>query len=116
VVSWLVAGFRTGCGRRHFLLAAPFGCMYIPVGYTGDQAIAKLFRSNRSQALRLPKEAEFPPNVTDVEVVVHGNVRILVPKAMTMSEWLQSGPRLSDDFSVEPRDLGPQEERDFPWE
>ena len=60
--------------------------------------MAKLFRSNRSQAVRLPRVAEFPAAVTDVEVQVHGNIRVLVPKMESWGEWFENGPRLSEDF------------------
>ncbi len=73
----------------------------------------KLFRSNRSQAVRLPKEAEFPPSVTDVDVVVRGTLRVLVPK-MSMEEWLKSGPALPDDFPSEIPDLTPDDVEPFP--
>jgi antitoxin VapB len=74
----------------------------------------KLFRSNRSQALRIPKDKEFPPGVEDVDILVHGNIRLLVPRFASVRDWIENGPRLSDDFSVEPRDE-PAEEREFPW-
>lgn len=77
--------------------------------------MARLFRSNRSQAVRIPKDMEFPASVSDVDVIEHGIVRVLVPKSLTMEEWIKFGPRLSDDFSVEPRDW-PQREREFPWD
>lgn len=76
--------------------------------------MAKLFRSNRSQAVRLPKAAEFPEGVTDVDIVVHGNVRLLVPRVASWAEWLENAPRLSDDFPDDIEDLPPQE-REFFW-
>ena len=38
-----------------------------------------LFRSNRSQALRLPKDVAFPDGVSEVAVVRDGNRRLIVP-------------------------------------
>lgn len=38
-----------------------------------------LFKSNRSQAVRLAKEVAFPDHVHDVVVVKEGNRRIIVP-------------------------------------
>ena len=69
--------------------------------------MTKVFRSNRSQAVRLPKAAEFPEG-TDVEVVVYGNVRVLVPKIATWDDWLKNGPRLSEDFPADIEDLPPE--------
>jgi antitoxin VapB len=39
----------------------------------------KLFRSNRSQAVRLPKDVAFPEGVTEVTVLRDGKRRIVVP-------------------------------------
>ena len=39
----------------------------------------KLFQSNRSQALRLPKDVAFPGTVKEVAVIREGNRRIVVP-------------------------------------
>ena len=38
-----------------------------------------LFRSNRSQAVRLPKDVAFPANVHEVTVLRDGARRIIVP-------------------------------------
>lgn len=42
-------------------------------------ARTKLFRSNRSQAVRLPKDVAFPEGVTDVTILRDGKRRIVVP-------------------------------------
>jgi antitoxin VapB len=42
-------------------------------------ARTKLFRSNRSQAVRLPKEVAFPEGVTDVTILRDGNRRVIAP-------------------------------------
>lgn len=39
----------------------------------------KLFKSNTTQAVRLPKAVAFPEGVTEVEIVVDGDARILRP-------------------------------------
>ena len=39
----------------------------------------KLFRSNRSQAVRLPKDVAFPEGVEDVNVLRDGKRRVIVP-------------------------------------
>lgn len=39
----------------------------------------KVFKSNRSQAIRLPKEVAFPESVKDVEVTAIGNRRMIEP-------------------------------------
>ena len=39
----------------------------------------KVFMSNRSQAVRLPKDVAFPPGVTEVVILREGNRRVIVP-------------------------------------
>ncbi|WP_280512629.1 type II toxin-antitoxin system VapB family antitoxin [Asticcacaulis benevestitus] len=38
-----------------------------------------LFQSNRSQAVRLPKDVAFPEGVKDVTILREGGRRIIVP-------------------------------------
>jgi antitoxin VapB len=38
-----------------------------------------LFKSNRSQAVRLPKDVAFPEGVKEVEIFVDGKKRVIVP-------------------------------------
>ncbi len=60
-----------------------------------------LFQSNRSQAVRLPKDVAFPEGVREVTILKEGGRRIIVP---SNSVW--------DDFFANPGvDLG---ERDQP--
>jgi antitoxin VapB len=39
----------------------------------------KVFRSNRTQAVRLPKDVAFPPGVREVVVLREGHRRVIVP-------------------------------------
>jgi antitoxin VapB len=39
----------------------------------------KLFKSNQSQALRLPKDVAFPDSVQDVVILREGTRRVIVP-------------------------------------
>ena len=60
-----------------------------------------LFRSNRSQAVRLPKEVAFPAGVREVRILREGSRRVIVP---ANAVW--------DDFFAAPGvDIG---ERDQP--
>jgi antitoxin VapB len=59
-----------------------------------------IFRSNRSQAVRLPKDVAFPDNVKHVTVLRDGKRRVIVPSEA-----------LWDDFFEAPGiDLGPREQ------
>jgi antitoxin VapB len=60
----------------------------------------KIFQSNRSQAMRLPKEVAFPKEVKEVTVLREGKRRVIVP---ANSVW--------DDFFDSPGvDLGPRDQ------
>jgi antitoxin VapB len=76
-----------------------------PMGYALELKMARIFRSNRSQALRLPKAAEFPPDVSDVDVLVEGERRVLVPKRRGWAQYFASRQRLSANFPQEIPDL-----------
>lgn len=59
-----------------------------------------LFKSNRSQAVRLPKDVAFPETVSAVTIVREGRSRIIAPADAV---W--------DDFFDAPGiDLGPRDE------
>ncbi len=60
----------------------------------------KIFKSNRSQAVRLPKEIAFPESVKDVEISVVGNKRIIVPVGQSWDDWFDA-PGVSSDFMNE---------------
>ena len=59
--------------------------------------LTKIFKSNRSQAVRLPKAIAFPESVKDVEITAIGNKRIITPVGKSWDEWFAS-PRVSPDF------------------
>jgi antitoxin VapB len=64
-------------------------------------ARSKVFVSNRSQAVRLPKAVAFPEGVHEVEVVKVGNSRIITPVGQGWTDFFENGPRVSDDFMTE---------------
>lgn len=59
-----------------------------------------VFKSNRSQAVRLPKSVAFPDNVKKVDVIVLGNARLLAPAGEAWDSWFD-GPGVSEDFMAE---------------
>jgi antitoxin VapB len=75
--------------------------------------MSKLFRSNRSQAVRLPKDAEFPADVSEVDVVVEGNTRRLVPKVKS-KDWAAyfASRSLADPDFLNDRLQGEDDERE----
>lgn len=64
----------------------------------------KLFYSNRSQAVRLPKDIAFPEGVREVTVLREGKRRIIVP----------ADARWDDFFDEEGIDLGEREQPPSP--
>ncbi|WP_237152506.1 type II toxin-antitoxin system VapB family antitoxin [Oryzibacter oryziterrae] len=70
--------------------------------------VTKLFKSNKSQAVRLPKAVAFPDDVTEVEIIKVGANRMIVPKGKSWTEFFENGPLVSDDFT-RGEDLPPQE-------
>jgi len=44
-----------------------------------NRATTRLFKSNRSQAVRLPKDVAFPDHVKEVVIRIEGNRRIIEP-------------------------------------
>ncbi|MFQ3313693.1 MAG: antitoxin VapB [Colwellia sp.] len=57
----------------------------------------RVFKSNKSQAVRLPKAVEMPENIKDVDVVALGNIRIISPAGTGWDEWFD-GNDVSNDF------------------
>jgi antitoxin VapB len=66
----------------------------------------KIFKNNRSQAIRLPKEVAFPESVKDVEIIAIGNKRVIAPVSKSWDEWFNE-PGVSTDFMtvrIQPED------------
>lgn len=51
----------------------------------------KVFKSNQSQAVRLPKPVVLPENIREVEDVAIGNTRVITPAGESWDEWF-NGP------------------------
>ena len=71
-------------------------------------AKTKVFMSNRSQAVRLPKSVALPDTVKDVVIVAIGNRRIITPAGESWDDWFDRG-RVSNDFMSareQPQDQG----------
>jgi antitoxin VapB len=56
-------------------------------------AKSTIFKTNRSQAVRLPKEVAFPEGVKAVQISVVGNSRIITPAGSSWKEWFENGLR-----------------------
>jgi antitoxin VapB len=49
-----------------------------------------LFQSNRTQAVRLPKDVAFPPNVREVLIVREGTRVVIVPADRAWDDFFDS--------------------------
>lgn len=71
-----------------------------------------LFKSNRSQAVRLPKAVALPDDVKQVEIVAIGRTRIITPAGEAWDSWFD-GESVSPDFMGAPEQPGEQNREDF---
>ncbi len=72
---------------------------------------ASVFKSNRSQAVRIPKELAFPDDVKEVYVIRRGKKLEIIPVDALWDDFFDRGP--NPDFPE--RDQPPVQERDFGW-
>lgn len=68
-----------------------------------------VFKSNKSQAVRLPKPVALPESVKKVDIVKLGNARLITPAGEGWDSWFE-GPGVSDDFMRE-REQPEQQDR-----
>jgi len=68
-----------------------------------------LFQSNRSQAVRLPKDVAFPEGVRSVTVLRDGKRRVIVPSDATWDDFFE-GPGVDLGERDQP---SPQDREDF---
>jgi len=67
-----------------------------------------LFRTNRTQAVRLPKDVAFPAGVKEVDVVRDGDRRILVPVGGVWDDFFAvAGIDFPDRDQPAPQDRDP---------
>lgn len=71
---------------------------------------ANLFKSNQSQALRLPKPVAYPDTVKQVDIVMLGRTRIITPAGESWDSWFDE-EGVSEDFMMQ-RDQPDSQERE----
>jgi antitoxin VapB len=71
---------------------------------------SSVFRSNKSQAVRLPKPVALPEHVTRVEVIRQGTARLLVPAGQGWAQFY-STPGIDADFMSDRKQPAPQSRR-----
>jgi antitoxin VapB len=70
-------------------------------------ARTKLFKSNRSQAVRLPKEVAFPEGVKEVNIIRDGARRVIAPANAVWDDFFDQ-----PGIDLPPRDEPPAQKRD----
>lgn len=58
---------------------------------------ASVFKSNKSQAVRLPKPVALPETVKQVDIIALGRARLIVPAGEAWDSWFD-GDGVSEDF------------------
>ena len=67
-----------------------------------------VFKSNKSQAVRLPKSVALPESVKKVDVIKLGNSRLITPAGTAWDSWFD-GLGVTEDFMVEREQPSDQE-------
>ena len=73
---------------------------------------SRIFKSNRSQAVRIPKAVAFPEGVTEVEIVKVGDRLTITPVGKSWADYFENGPFATEDF-LSDREDAPPEDRDL---
>ncbi|MEI7232298.1 type II toxin-antitoxin system VapB family antitoxin [Pectobacterium carotovorum] len=69
-----------------------------------------VFKSNRSQAVRLPKAVALPDDVKHVDIIAIGRTRIITPAGESWDSWFEGSGVTSDFMST--RDQPDEQIRD----
>ena len=76
-------------------------------------AHSTIFKTNRSQAVRLPKAVAFPDHVGEVEIIKLGQSRLIVPVELCSDDFFRNGPSVSEDFMQDREHPPPRGESSF---
>lgn len=71
---------------------------------------ARIFKSNQSQAVRLPKPVALPDHVKEVQIISLGTARLIVPYGDVWNSWFDD-EGVTDDF-MQDREQPDQQQRD----
>lgn len=73
---------------------------------------ASVFKTNKSQAVRLPKPVALPDDVKKVDIIVLGRARLIAPAGEAWDSWFDSDG-VTNDFMNEREQPKEQEREDF---
>jgi len=71
-----------------------------------------VFKSNKSQAIRLPKPVALPESVKKVDIIKLGKARLITPAGESWDSWFDE-PGVSPDFMNEREQQADQERETF---
>ncbi|UEM40878.1 type II toxin-antitoxin system VapB family antitoxin [Pectobacterium aquaticum] len=71
-----------------------------------------VFKSNRSQAVRLPKAVALPDDVKQVDIIAIGRTRIITPAGESWDSWFE-GEGVTPDFMITREQQDDQIREDF---
>ena len=71
-----------------------------------------VFKSNRSQAIRMPKALALPEDVTRVDIVAVGRSRIISPAGEAWDNWFE-GDGVTADYMASREQPADQEREEF---
>ena len=72
----------------------------------------KIFKNNKSQAIRLPKSVSLPDKVKEVDIIISGRCRIIMPAGEAWNIWFES-EGVTEDFMEERNQPQNQQREDF---
>ncbi|MDE0291143.1 MAG: type II toxin-antitoxin system VapB family antitoxin [Candidatus Dadabacteria bacterium] len=72
----------------------------------------KVFKNNKSQAVRLPKPVSLPDTVKEVDIIRLGRSRLITPAGEAWDSWFE-GEGVTDDFMNERDQTGSQKREPF---
>jgi len=75
-------------------------------------AHTKLFKSNKSQAVRLPKLVALPESVKEVDIIAIGNTRLIIPAGESWDNWFDA-QGVTDDFMEDREQPSDQKREQF---
>jgi len=75
-------------------------------------AHTKVFKSNQSQAVRLPKLVALPEAIKEVDITAIGDTRIITPAGRSWDSWFAQGG-VTDDFMASREQPSEQQREDF---
>jgi antitoxin VapB len=86
--------------------------LYTPKVYANFMTQSTVFKTNKTQAVRLPKALAFPDSVKKVNITQQGNSLLITPVGGNWDDFF-NGPRIDDDFIKNRNQPPPQEREDW---